>query len=140
MYIQQSELLNDPSSVTQLMLKMTLDFTRRTEDAAMGAGSHRIIREIRSYCLQNLSRKITVQELADFARLNRSCLISVFKNDTGIGPGAYVTKLRIDEARRLLTVSGNSLSSIAAALGFLLKAIFKMFSKRDRRNADAVPK
>jgi len=130
-YIQQSELLNDPSSVTQLMLRMTLDFTRRTEDAAMGAGSHRIIREIRSYCLQNLGRRITVQELADFVKMNRSYLISVFKNDTGIGPGAYVTKLRIDEARRLLTVSGNSLSSIAEALGFSSQSHFQNVFKKE---------
>jgi transcriptional regulator GlxA family with amidase domain len=72
-----------------------------------------------------------VQELADFARLNRSYLISVFKDYTGIGPGAYVTKLRIDEARRLLTVSSNSLSSIAAALGFSSQSHFQNVFKKE---------
>ena len=72
-----------------------------------------------------------MQELADFVKMNRSYLISVFKNDTGIGPGAYVTKLRIDEARRLLTVSGNSLSSIAEALGFSSQSHFQNVFKKE---------
>lgn len=130
-YIQQSELLGHPASVAQLMLKMVLDFTRRVEDATLGDQSHRIIREIRSYCLQHLSRKITVQELADHAGLNRSYLIAIFKDHTGIGPGAYVTKLRIDEAKRLLTVSGNSLGSIAEALGFSSQSHFQNVFKKE---------
>lgn len=130
-YIQQSELLGHPAAVAQLMLKMALDFTKRVEEATLGDQSHRIVREVRGYCLQHLSRKITVQELADFAGLNRSYLIAVFKKYTGIGPGAYVTKLRIDEARRLLTVSNNSLGSIAAALGFSSQSHFQNVFKKE---------
>lgn len=130
-YIQQSELLVHPSAVAQLMLKMTLDFTKRVESATMGDQSHRIIREIRGYCLQRLSRKITVQELADFVGRNRSYLIAVFREYTGMGPGAYITRLRIDEAKRLLTVSGKSLGSIAEALGFSSQSYFQNVFKKE---------
>lgn len=130
-YIQQSELLVHPSAVAQLMLKMALDFTRRVENATLGDQSHRIIRDIRGYCLQHLSRKISVQELAAFTGWNRSYLIAVFKKYTGMGPGAYITKLRVDEARRLLTVSNKSLASIAEALGFSSQSHFQNVFKRE---------
>ncbi|MCF0112046.1 MAG: AraC family transcriptional regulator [Erysipelotrichaceae bacterium] len=130
-YIQQSELLTDPFAVTRLMLKMALDFTRRVENATMGDRSHRIIRQIREYCLQHLSEKITVDQLANHVGLNRSYLISLFREYTGIGPGAYITKLRTDEARRLLTVSNNSLSSIATALGFCSQSHFQSVFKKE---------
>lgn len=131
MYIQQSELLVHPSAVAQLMLKMALDFTRRVENATLGDQSHRIIRDIRGYCLQHLSRKISVQELVAFTGWNRSHLIAVFKKYTGMGPGAYITKLRVDEARRLLTVSNKSLASIAEALGFSSQSHFQNVFKRE---------
>lgn len=130
-YIQQSELLNHPASVSQLMRKMVLDYAKRVADATMGERSHHIVREIRDYSLRHLSRKITVQELADLAGLNRSYLISLFTEYTGIGPGAYVTKLRIDEAKRLLTVSNNSLGSIAEALGFSSQSHFQNVFKKE---------
>ncbi|MCF0115540.1 MAG: AraC family transcriptional regulator [Erysipelotrichaceae bacterium] len=130
-YIQQSELLDDLSSIAQLMFNMVIDFTQRVENATLGEQSHRIIREVRDYCLQHLSRKISVQELANHVGLNRSYLISLFKECTGIGPGAYITKLRIDEAKRLLTVSNNSLSSIADALGFSSQSHFQNVFKNE---------
>ncbi|MCF0136058.1 MAG: AraC family transcriptional regulator, partial [Lachnospiraceae bacterium] len=130
-YIQQSELLDHPASVSQLMFKMVLDFAERVAVSSMGEHSHRLIRDIRGYCLQHLSRRITVQELADLAGMNRSYFISAFKKSTGIGPGAYITKLRIDEAKRLLTVSRNSLSSIAQALGFSSQSHFQNVFKKE---------
>ena len=129
-YIQQSELLNQTYDIAQLMLKMALDFTSRVAEATMGEQSHHVVRQVRNYALQHLSRKITIQEVADSVNLNRSYLISLFKGYTGIGPGEYITRLRIDEAKRLLAVSNNSLVSISDALGFSSQSHFQNTFKK----------
>ena len=97
----------------------------------MGDRSDHTIRQIRSYILQNLSRHITVNELAEYVGFNRSYLISLFKESIGIGPGAYITRLRIDEAKRLLTISNNSLASIAEALGFSSQSHFQNVFRKE---------
>ncbi|MCF0108693.1 MAG: AraC family transcriptional regulator [Erysipelotrichaceae bacterium] len=130
-YIQQAELLDHPDAVAGLMPKMVIDFTERVEEATMGDRSDHTIRQIRSYILQNLSRHITVNELAEYVGFNRSYLISLFKESIGIGPGAYITRLRIDEAKRLLTISNNSLASIAEALGFSSQSHFQNVFRKE---------
>ncbi len=78
----------------------------------------------------NLGEHLTIDALAKKARLSRSSFIRRFKEIMGRTPAAYVSDVRIDEAKRLLTESALALSTIADECGFCDSAHFSREFKR----------
>jgi len=64
-----------------------------------------------------LGEKVSLDELATHAGLSRFYLLRVFKAETGLGPHAFHTQLRIDCAKGLL-LSGASIADAALESGF----------------------
>ncbi|PWV95885.1 AraC-like DNA-binding protein [Paenibacillus cellulosilyticus] len=73
---------------------------------------------------------ITIEELASIAKQSRFHFIRSFKSSFGVTPYQYVLRLRIDEAKRLLTISDRSITDIAMRLGFSSgSAFYRAFVK-----------
>lgn len=72
----------------------------------------------------NLHRKILLAELSQVACLSSSHLGHLFKTETGLAPGQYLMKLRMDKARDLLKESRLSVKQIMYAVGFNDKSDF----------------
>ena len=131
LYIQKAELLCNCSDVIELQINMILDFTGRVADAACGEKANPQIRKLRTYILQHLSEKITTDQLARQLGINRTYLNSLFQKQTNMSPAAYVMMLRLDEAKRLLTISKKPLGEIAENLGFSSQSHFQNSFKRE---------
>jgi AraC-like DNA-binding protein len=70
------------------------------------------------YMKHHLSEPITREKLAALAGLNQEHYSRIFGKYKGISPGDYMTKLRIEEAKRLLVHSNKSILEISRLVGF----------------------
>ena len=66
----------------------------------------------------NLHRKIPLTELAEIASVSQSHLSRLFNLHTGLSPGDYLIKLRMEKARHLLVTSFLSIKQVMATLGY----------------------
>jgi AraC-like DNA-binding protein len=75
------------------------------------------VARVKDYLHANLHEDVTLDELSKVANLNRSYLIRSFKKTFLLPPHAYLTQLRLGEAKKRL-VAGEDISHIALSLGF----------------------
>lgn len=59
-----------------------------------------------------------IEELADEMQVSKSHLIRQFTSAIGLSPGKYLTKVRIENAKRLLAGTPHSLAVVASLCGF----------------------
>lgn len=82
-----------------------------------GNGEPRIERSL-EYLRDNLQRDLSLVEIADSVGLSRHHFLRTFKEVTGYTPFTYLRNLRVDEARRHLERSTQSITEIAYLCGF----------------------
>lgn len=83
-----------------------------------------------AYCSENLSHKVTLDEVAAVVQLNKSYFSQLFHKEMGISFGAYLETLRIQNARQILCSSGIPMSDVAEKAGFSNQNYFtKVFKK-----------
>lgn len=86
---------------------------------------------IKNYMQENISNKLSLQEIADYANLSVSGLIYQFKNVIGRTPMDYFLDLKIEHAKRLLISNKYSISETADICGFQNQYYFSnIFKKR----------
>ncbi len=72
----------------------------------------------KQYIENNFSFGIHVQDVALHACIERSYLYRLFMKHEGCSPLAYLNKIRLKEAKRLLADEAYSIASVASACGF----------------------
>ena len=71
-----------------------------------------------AYMREDLSRPLTVAELAEVVAMSQSAFAHLFKSVTGVSPYQFVKRLRLDQARVLVVEEGRSVSEAAATVGY----------------------
>lgn len=74
--------------------------------------------ELYDWILHNLEKPLSVELLAEHAAMSPRHFSRIFSRQTGITPGKYVEKMRLDRARELLESSDFSVEVIAEKSGF----------------------
>ncbi|MCI9337196.1 MAG: helix-turn-helix transcriptional regulator [Lachnospiraceae bacterium] len=77
-----------------------------------------------AYICKNYARPISVEELAQTCHLSKYYFLHLFKESCGETPYQYLSRYRIDVARRLLADKSIPLHSIAAMVGYPTYANF----------------
>lgn len=77
----------------------------------------RKIEKVINYMTERYTTNITLKELADFAQISPSYLVSIFKKVTGKSSIDYLIEIRINKAKDLLG-DGYSVSETAKLVGF----------------------
>ena len=77
-----------------------------------------ITKEIIAYLKANVTRAVTIDEIARSLSYTKSYLFRQFKKSTGDTIMSYFLKLKIDAAKKMLRAGGISVSEIAASLAF----------------------
>lgn len=86
--------------------------------------------QLETLLTNNLSRKWTLDELAKLQNVGVTTLIQIVKDNTGYTPANFLIFLRLERARKLLSESTLSLTSIALDCGFYSSQHFSStFSK-----------
>lgn len=86
--------------------------------------------DVLKYMNKNISKSITIDELASIVYMQKTYFIKKFKSVFGMPPMAYFANLRAYKAMSLLSATDYSLEQIAAEVGILDKAYFSRFFKK----------
>ena len=78
----------------------------------------RPLRELQAWMGEHPDADLSVAALAGRLHLSERHFSRIFRSELGIGPAAYVERLRVEVARRLLEDSEAGLEQIAARCGF----------------------
>jgi AraC family transcriptional regulator len=76
------------------------------------------VRCIQGHIAANLQTGIRITDLAGIVRCSSYRIKRVFKNNFGCTPHQYLIRRRVERAQRLLLMSDDSLTQIAAECGF----------------------
>lgn len=85
--------------------------------AASSSDERSVSGRCRRFIEEHFDRSLDLEIIAQAVCTNKSNLCRVFRNDTGMTIGEYVTKIRIDASKRLLLTS-LSVSAVANLVGF----------------------
>jgi AraC-like DNA-binding protein len=72
---------------------------------------------------------IGVEDLTEIAQLSRFHLMRTFRRDVGLSPHAYLTQIRVEAAKKLLS-EGASIVDVASDIGFTDQSHFTRHFKR----------
>jgi transcriptional regulator GlxA family with amidase domain len=76
------------------------------------------MRELQVWILEHLRDRLTVERLADQIGMSARHFTRICLQQTGMGPGQLVERLRVEAAQRLIDSSSLGLKAIADACGF----------------------
>lgn len=83
-----------------------------------------------SYIAKHYPEPLTLETVATQVKLSPTYFSSQFHKATGIGFKAYLSRVRVEESKRLLTATDYSLMDIAIAMGFADQSYYsKIFKK-----------
>ena len=71
-----------------------------------------------NYMQHNFSRELTLDRLAEYAGLDKSYLVRLFKKEMGVTPMTYLSRVRMENACLLLAETDEAIASVAAGCGF----------------------
>lgn len=88
------------------------------------------INKIQGYIIDNISRKLSLKEVADLFGYSQAYLSSLFSRLCGMSFVDYVTKEKITRAKQMMATSDAKIYSVATSLGFESPFYFsKVFKK-----------
>jgi AraC-like DNA-binding protein len=88
------------------------------------------IAKLDAYIEENLSRRISVAELAHVACMSPSHFHALFKDSVGLSPHQYLLRVRLDRAARLMRKSDLPLIRIAEDCGFSSQSALTTATRR----------
>ncbi|MBM7587853.1 YSIRK-targeted surface antigen transcriptional regulator [Bacillus pakistanensis] len=128
-YIQQLEELERLKDILALIEEAIYDFTNRVSQLNEQKYSATIT-ACQKYIYNHLYGEITLDQLAEITHLSPNYLSSLFKKEVGITISEYIQRQKIDEAKKLLTITNYSISDIGTWLNFYDQSYFiKIFKK-----------
>ena len=100
----------------QCLERMMALLARQTQGPARNSLDPRMM-AVRDYLHEHMAADLGLDELARFAGADRFRLTRQFSRAFGLSPHAYLVRLRLRAARRLLA-TGAAVAEVAAAVGF----------------------
>lgn len=76
------------------------------------------IREVKDYIDRHYEQALTIETLSDICYLSPSYLSKAFRSQVGMSPRQYLTKKRLQEARRLICSTQIPIQDVAMMTGF----------------------
>jgi transcriptional regulator GlxA family with amidase domain len=76
------------------------------------------LREVQRYVVEHVAEDLTVRALAERAHMSLRHFARAFAAETGVTPGRYVERVRLEAARRALEDSSQAIAAVAQACGF----------------------
>lgn len=128
------DLLVKPFSSDQLIeaiISAVNDFQSDKKVSSADTSQHYIVSDTKAYVQKHYSNPSLSRSLiAEHLSVNASYLSDVFKSETKIGLSEYITQVRINMAKQLLTESSISIQDVAKSVGCnSLQYFYQLFKK-----------
>lgn len=107
--LKMLELMLYLESITPKAEKRTKAYTRSQVDT---------VKQIERHLTDDLSRRVTIDELSQEFRISATAIKSLFKDIYGKPISAYMKEYRLQRARDLLVESDHSIAEVAALVGY----------------------
>ena len=88
------------------------------------------ISDVQDYIEQFLDQDLSIDKLAEVAYLAPRTFMRMFKKHTGDTPNAYIQKVRVERAKKLLETGGLTIEQIAFEVGYSDFASFRKIFKK----------
>jgi transcriptional regulator GlxA family with amidase domain len=82
------------------------------------AGDSQPLRELQVWMLEHLRENLTVEALAEHMGMSARNFTRVCLRETGMNPGKFVDRMRVEAAQQMIDGSAHGLKEIADAVGF----------------------
>ncbi|OXB97316.1 MULTISPECIES: AraC family transcriptional regulator [Bacillus] len=129
LYIQNVEKLNDINSILILVKEAFATFTEHVKTYIVRNYS-KTITTCQNYILKNIYQELSLKQLAYITDKNPMYLSTLFKKEVGISLSEYIQREKVEEAKKLLTLTNYSLLDISTWLNFNSQSYFtKIFKK-----------
>ncbi|MGG5784870.1 helix-turn-helix domain-containing protein [Bacillus albus] len=129
LYIQTIEQLDNVDSVKRLSGEALRTFADRVKEYNAQKYSNAV-----TICMNHISKNvydgISLNELANHLDITPTYLSKLFKKEMGISLSEYIQRERVEEAKKLLTLTTYSLSDICAWLNFNDQSYFTRVFKK----------
>lgn len=123
-YIKSADQAKTREEVLDLMADMQVDYATRMRELRKEDTVSIHIRKSIEYIYENLSRQITVNELAERAGLSPGYFSRLFIKETGKNVNQFINSTKIKTAKNMLKYSDFSLLDISLSLGFSSQSAF----------------
>jgi YesN/AraC family two-component response regulator len=128
-FIQRIEDCRELEEVTAALFNAYFDFTERVRLTREQRYS-RTVNLCRTYISDHIYEEITLQQLSGLTGLHPNYLSRLFKKEVGLQPSVYMQRERIEEAKKLLAFTDQTLTDIWSRLNFNDQSYFtKSFKK-----------
>lgn len=129
LYIQTIEQLDNMYSVNRLIEDALCTFADRVKEYNVHKYSSTIT-TCRDYITKNIYHEITLNDIAGAIHVHPTYLSKLFREEVGISLSEYIQRERVEEAKKLLTLTTYPLSDICTWLNFNDQSYFtKVFKK-----------
>jgi AraC-like DNA-binding protein/ligand-binding sensor protein len=112
--IQEAQTIEELADVLHIIVEYMADQVFSFQGVRHAAA----LRKAERYIRENYIRKISLQEIAKISGLSAPYFSTIFREEMGENLSAYLNRLRVERAGRLLTETDMSLSDISGSCGF----------------------
>ena len=130
-YIQQIEAAGSASTLDALCTRLLRDYTERVSKFGVFGHLDPLIQRSIRFIQRNISRKITVVDVASYVGLSRGYFSSYFKNTVGCEVSVFIRRCRLEEAKSLLKNPELSIAEISEYLCFSSQSHFQNSFKNE---------
>ena len=109
--LQTKGVLSDLESVTEIQRVLAAS-------SPLPQPTSMLVKQASAFIQQNYTRSFSLEELSRKIGVSKSYLSRIFKADTGISLWDYLNRYRIQKAKQLLLLTDDSITSIAADVGY----------------------
>lgn len=128
-YSERCEEAKSIAELTAISQELRLDYARHVRDVRNRRTGDYLVDRAMAYADAHLGTKVDGPSLAKTLGVSAPYLLARFRKKSGKGLSAYLAERRIEEAKRLLRGSGESLIAIASSLGFSSQSYFQRVFK-----------
>ncbi len=108
--------ITNPAELSAMSYRFFMEFASTKSNDTLQQNA--TIVQIHNFCLKHLAEPISIQDMANTAKLSRSHFCRFFRGKTGKAPHTYLMELRMRTALRMLQNDNASVKETAAACGF----------------------
>lgn len=129
LYNDDEFILQKDSMLRHWLVSFISAYSKQKIALEYNACERRAVLMVREYLYENFADNIKLSDLANIVGLSPYYLLRIFKKVTGLPPHLYQQQIRVDKAKKLLSI-GESLARISHEIGFVDQSHFSRQFKK----------
>src|SRR5699024_3070047 len=117
--------------LTYILLNQLIHASSKVSSWEENSGKNFYIREAVKFINENYNKGIIIEDIANHCNLNRAYLTKLFKEELGITPSKFLTKVKLSYGCDLLEQTNLSIKEISEELGYANQFVFSSTFKKN---------